>query len=78
MSLPDKLSFAVHAHIARRWYYRPFLALLDIVTMDPTSPLSVKSLIRYLQNDGTVVVFPEGRITVTRSLTVCPREPCCR
>lgn len=76
--LPETPTFAVNTQIAAKRLYRLFLGFIDLFTMDPTSPLSVKSLIRYLQNDGTVVVFPEGRITVTGSLTVCPREPCCR
>ncbi len=66
--LPDRLSFAVNTHIARRWYFRPFLALVDIFTLDPTHPLSIKRLIRYLGEDRRVVIFPEGRITVTGAL----------
>lgn len=66
--LPDKLTFAVNTHIAQRWWMRPLLKVVDFFSMDPTNPYSIKSLIRYLQEDKRVAIFPEGRITVTGSL----------
>jgi acyl-[acyl-carrier-protein]-phospholipid O-acyltransferase/long-chain-fatty-acid--[acyl-carrier-protein] ligase len=66
--LPGKLTFAVNTHIARRRRFRPFLALVQIFPMDPTNPLSAKSLIQYLRRDRKAVIFPEGRITVTGAL----------
>jgi len=66
--LPDKLTFAVNTHIARLWWVRPFLRLVNFFPLDPTNPYSLKSLIRYLQDNRRVAIFPEGRITVTGSL----------
>jgi acyl-[acyl-carrier-protein]-phospholipid O-acyltransferase / long-chain-fatty-acid--[acyl-carrier-protein] ligase len=66
--LPDRLTFAVNTYIAQRWWVRPFLKLVDCFPIDPTNPYSLKSLIRYLQEDRRAVIFPEGRITVTGSL----------
>jgi acyl-[acyl-carrier-protein]-phospholipid O-acyltransferase/long-chain-fatty-acid--[acyl-carrier-protein] ligase len=66
--LPGKLTFAVNTYIAQSKLLRPFLALTDIFPMDPTNPLSSKSLIKYLKEDNRAVIFPEGRITVTGSL----------
>lgn len=66
--LPGTLTFAVHTLVARNPLFKPFLALARIFPMDPTNPLSTKSLIRYLQQDQRAVIFPEGRITVTGSL----------
>ncbi len=66
--LPGGLTFAVNTEIAKRRLFRPFLALTTIFTMDPTNPLSTKSLIKYLKGDKKAVIFPEGRITVTGSL----------
>jgi acyl-[acyl-carrier-protein]-phospholipid O-acyltransferase/long-chain-fatty-acid--[acyl-carrier-protein] ligase len=66
--LPGPLTFAVNTFIAQNRLLKPFLALAKIFPMDPTNPLSAKSLIRYLQQDNRAVIFPEGRITVTGSL----------
>jgi len=66
--LPGKLTFAVNTYIAQNPLFKPFLALARIFPMDPTNPLSAKSLIRYLQQDNRAVIFPEGRITVTGAL----------
>ncbi|PKM44931.1 MAG: acyl-[ACP]--phospholipid O-acyltransferase [Gammaproteobacteria bacterium HGW-Gammaproteobacteria-1] len=66
--LPGPLTFAVNTFVAQNRLLKPFLALAKIFPMDPTNPLSAKSLIRYLQQDNRAVIFPEGRITVTGSL----------
>ncbi|MGE0080277.1 MAG: AMP-binding protein [Thiohalomonadaceae bacterium] len=66
--LPGEITFAVNTWVARNPWFRPFLALTRIFPMDPTNPLSAKSLIRYLREDRRAVIFPEGRITVTGSL----------
>ncbi|HEY5603434.1 MAG TPA: AMP-binding protein [Gammaproteobacteria bacterium] len=66
--LPRELTFAVNTHIAKSWMLR--VASLFFVTfpMDPTNPLSMRSLIKRVEEGATVVIFPEGRITVTGSL----------
>jgi acyl-[acyl-carrier-protein]-phospholipid O-acyltransferase/long-chain-fatty-acid--[acyl-carrier-protein] ligase len=66
--LPDNMTFAINTRIAQRWWLRPFLQLTRVFPMDPVNPLSIKSLIRYLEKDEKVVIFPEGRITVTGTL----------
>ena len=66
--LPDDITFAINTHISQRWWLKPFLRLSKVFPMDPTHPLSLKSLINHLQNDTKTVIFPEGRITATGSL----------
>jgi acyl-[acyl-carrier-protein]-phospholipid O-acyltransferase/long-chain-fatty-acid--[acyl-carrier-protein] ligase len=66
--LPGSITFAVNTHVAKRRLFKPFFALTRIFPMDPTNPLSTKSLIRYLQQDERAAIFPEGRITVTGAL----------
>ena len=66
--LPRELSFAIHTRMVNQWFIRPFKPLVTLFVMDPTSPFSLKSLIRYMQDDHSVVLFPEGRITVTGAL----------
>lgn len=66
--LPGKPTFAINTFIARLWWVRPFLRVVDAFPLDPTNPLATKSLIRAVQEGRTLVIFPEGRITVTGSL----------
>lgn len=66
--LPETPRFAVNTQIAERRLYRLFLWFAEVYTMEPTSPLSVKSMVRFLQEDNKVVIFPEGRVTVTGAL----------
>ena len=66
--LPETPTFAINSHIAQQGRFRFFLKFVDLFRMDPASPLSVKSLIRYLRNDNKAVIFPEGRVTTTGTL----------
>ena len=66
--LPDRLTFAVNTRVARAWWLRPLLKLVEFFPVDPANPYSLKSLIRFLQQDRRAVIFPEGRITVTGAL----------
>jgi len=66
--LPQKPLFAINTQIAEKWWMSPFLSLVDVFPMDPTKPLSLKSLITEVSNDRKCVIFPEGRITVTGGL----------
>jgi len=66
--LPEDISFAIHTRIMNRWFMAPFRPMLKLFVMDPTNPFSLKSLIKYLNQDNRVVIFPEGRITTTGAL----------
>lgn len=66
--LPEKITFAVNTHIARAWWMKPLLALVDAFPLDPTNPLATKQLIDVLKGNRKCMIFPEGRITVTGSL----------
>lgn len=59
---------AINSVIARRWWIRPFLKYINAFPMDPTRPLAARSLIRAVKKGSPLVIFPEGRITVTGSL----------
>ncbi len=66
--LPDKVTFALNARTFDKSFLRALLSLVDTFALEPTDPLSAKALIRLLQEGRKVVLFPEGRVTVTGSL----------
>lgn len=65
---PERLCFAINSNIARKWWVRPFLFLADTVTVDPVNPLSTRLLIERVKKGDRVVIFPEGRLTMTGAL----------
>ncbi len=66
--LPDKLTFAINKDIAASWWIKPLLNLVETFPIDPTSPMSMKTMIKVVRGGKKLVIFPEGRITVTGAL----------
>jgi acyl-[acyl-carrier-protein]-phospholipid O-acyltransferase/long-chain-fatty-acid--[acyl-carrier-protein] ligase len=66
--LPGDPIFAVDTFIAKQWWAKPFLAVVNALPVDPTNPLSIRSMIRAVDNGSACIIFPEGRITTTGAL----------
>jgi acyl-[acyl-carrier-protein]-phospholipid O-acyltransferase/long-chain-fatty-acid--[acyl-carrier-protein] ligase len=69
MSLRNrKPVFAIDVGIAKHWWVRPFLRLTNALPLDPMKPMAIRSLIDAVKAGNALIIFPEGRITVTGSL----------
>ncbi|MBV8105583.1 MAG: acyl-[ACP]--phospholipid O-acyltransferase [Hyphomicrobiales bacterium] len=69
LSLMDKPPvFAIDHGIAKRWWVKPFLRLADARLLDPAWPLAARQLVNEVRAGRRLVIFPEGRITVTGAL----------
>lgn len=66
LSIPA--TFVVHTTVLNSWFFRLILKLVPHLAVDPTSPLTMKKVIKLLEAGKPVVIFPEGRITLTGSL----------
>ena len=66
--LPDRTTFAINFHMAKRWWVKPAFALFNLAPIDPGNPLSIRTLVEAVKKGNRVVIFPEGRITVTGTL----------
>ncbi|HBA08669.1 MAG TPA: bifunctional acyl-ACP--phospholipid O-acyltransferase/long-chain-fatty-acid--ACP ligase [Methylotenera mobilis] len=66
--LPIRATFVVHTTVLNHWFFRQILRLTPYLAVDPTSPLAMKKVIKLLEAGKPVVIFPEGRITLTGSL----------
>lgn len=66
--LPVPATFAINTYVARSWMGRLGGLFVSLFPLDPNNPLSIRSLIHRVEEGGCVVIFPEGRITVTGSL----------
>lgn len=66
--LPGKPVFAVHTAVTKAWWIQPALKLFRAFPVDPTNPMSTKAMVKAVKAGNTLVIFPEGRITVTGAL----------
>lgn len=64
--LPSDTYFVINTEMARK--NRFFLQFVNHVTVDPMNPYSLKKLIQVIKKGKPVVIFPEGRVTVTGNL----------
>jgi acyl-[acyl-carrier-protein]-phospholipid O-acyltransferase / long-chain-fatty-acid--[acyl-carrier-protein] ligase len=66
--LPEKASFAINTQMAKQWWVKPAFALFELCPMDPGNPMSLRTLVGAIKRGKRVVIFPEGRLTVTGGL----------
>ncbi len=66
--LEKKPVFAIDWQIAKAWWVKPFLGIARCFPMDPAKPLSTRGLIKEVKEGNSLVIFPEGRLTVTGAL----------
>ncbi len=66
--LPMNPVFVVHTWVAQHGFFRLLLRFVDHLAVDPVSPMGIKDVVRQIEAGRPVVIFPEGRITVTGSL----------
>ncbi len=66
--LPIRPVFVVHTEISESKFYQFFLKRSEYLAIDPSHPMAMKKVVALLNEGRTVVIFPEGRITITGSL----------
>ena len=67
-SIPGDLSFAVSTFSARRWWFKPWLYLVPSYCVDTLKPHVTNAMIKDIQDGRTLVLFPEGRLSVTGTI----------
>jgi len=66
--LPKDPVFAIDSAMAQHWWVKPFLRFTRAMPIDPTKPMATRTLINAVKNGDALIIFPEGRLTVTGSL----------
>ena len=60
--------FAIDTAMAQKWWVKPFTRMVRALPIDPLKPMATRTLIQAVASGETLIIFPEGRITVTGSL----------
>jgi acyl-[acyl-carrier-protein]-phospholipid O-acyltransferase/long-chain-fatty-acid--[acyl-carrier-protein] ligase len=60
--------FAIDSKIAERWWVKSFLRFGNALPLNPANPMATRSLIKAVRGGDPLVIFPEGRLTVTGGL----------
>lgn len=66
--LPFRATFVVCTTVLCNFWFRLILTQVPYLAVDPISPLAMKKVIMLLEAGEPVVIFSEGRITLTGSL----------
>jgi acyl-[acyl-carrier-protein]-phospholipid O-acyltransferase/long-chain-fatty-acid--[acyl-carrier-protein] ligase len=66
--IPKRATFVVHTGVLKNWLFRQILKLTPHLAVDPGSPLAMKKVVKRLEAGENIVIFPEGRITLTGAL----------
>lgn len=66
--LPVKPLFVVHRESTTSYFFRWLLNSVDYLMVDSEHPMAMRSVLDTLNKGKPVVIFPEGRVTVTGSL----------
>lgn len=66
--MPVAATFVVHTQITRSALIRWLLRFVPHLVVDSTSPMAIKVICRLVETGTPVVIFPEGRLTITGSL----------
>jgi acyl-[acyl-carrier-protein]-phospholipid O-acyltransferase / long-chain-fatty-acid--[acyl-carrier-protein] ligase len=66
--LPVAATFVVHTEVTKNAAFRWLLRFVPHLVVDSASPLAIKQIIRLVETGEPVVIFPEGRLTITGSL----------
>jgi len=66
--LPVDVTFLVHSTVADNPIFAWVLRFVPHLTVDSTNPMAIKQIVRLVESGAPVLVFPEGRLTITGSL----------
>jgi acyl-[acyl-carrier-protein]-phospholipid O-acyltransferase/long-chain-fatty-acid--[acyl-carrier-protein] ligase len=66
--LPKPPVFAIDVGISKQWWIQPFLKFVRYMPLDPLKPMALRTIINAVREGNMLVIFPEGRITLTGSL----------
>jgi acyl-[acyl-carrier-protein]-phospholipid O-acyltransferase/long-chain-fatty-acid--[acyl-carrier-protein] ligase len=67
-SLPVQPVWVLHTSVAAHWWVRLPMRFVPHLVVDSTHPLAMKAVIALVEAGRPVLIFPEGRVTITGSM----------
>ncbi|MEM1371402.1 MAG: acyl-[ACP]--phospholipid O-acyltransferase, partial [Pseudomonadota bacterium] len=67
-AMPSHAAYAIDTMMSEKWWIKPFLRFVKWQSVDPTRPIGMRTLISQVRDGEQLVIFPEGRLTVTGGL----------
>lgn len=64
----EKPIFAIYTGMAENRWVKPMLRFVEALPVDPSNPMAVKTLTQRVKAGDKLVIFPEGRVSVTGTL----------
>ena len=66
--LPERAMFSVNINDVDKWWVKIARHFFDILPFDPTNTMAARAQVTEVQKGRKLVIFPEGRISVTGAL----------
>ena len=66
--MPERITFAINTGWTQKWFIPIIRLLVDFYPIDTANPLSLRALIDEIKHGRKVMIFPEGRVTVTGTM----------
>ena len=66
--IPDRVMFSVNISNADKWWVKIASQFFDILPFDPTNAMAARAQVAEVKKGHKLVMFPEGRISVTGAL----------
>ncbi|RKS86854.1 acyl-[acyl-carrier-protein]-phospholipid O-acyltransferase/long-chain-fatty-acid--[acyl-carrier-protein] ligase [Orbus hercynius] len=66
--LPVRPVFVIYSGYIDHWFVKLAKRYVDFIAINPTNPMAIKQLVRQIDKNRAVVIFPEGKAALTGSL----------
>ncbi|NVK41230.1 MAG: acyl-[ACP]--phospholipid O-acyltransferase [Oceanospirillaceae bacterium] len=65
---PEDALFPINTFVFKKWWGGLSRKFANMIPVDPSSPYATKTMIKAVEEGNHLMIFPEGRLTVTGSL----------
>jgi len=60
--------WVVHSQVMQTWVFRFLLKVVDYIVIEAARPMAMKVAVEVIESGRPVIIFPEGRVTVSGTM----------